>query len=567
MGSRKTTLTFFILVLCLSIAHLCINNYWWSLNKTPLSWDQSNHAQIAVKLYQCLDTHGISVKCLKISKFYPWGTYLIANFFFLFTGPSLATLRFVAWLFFTLTLVAVFLFFNQATKQPLVAFLVAFLLSFNPVVSEVSRFFMTDLNVLAWVFFSWYFLLKSHHFQKRFFTILSFLCFALALLAKLQAIFYLATPYLFELWSMRKIVIRHFFTLGIKRIGLNLIMGGSLFSLLVLPWYVLNFKDMAATTLYWSRADASRPGSLFSLTSLTWYAMLAFRYQLFPFLFILMLVGMFLFLFQEKKRSWVWYASIYIIGEYGLLSLFGNKHIRYSFNILVFLLYFLVYLIVRAWHKSKLLGSLLFVLIFGFEIFMFTTLSFKWPIKELVIVKKIPVIGWTEMVNISRYPVDGVHTEIWPTESIYRDLINMGSEQKPIDLLVLVDYPFLHAINFDLNLAFNPSYLSRLHIHPVSVDEFKAEGLVPYLRKFNYVLVTNNQIGYDWHFDYLERIKIQDYVLNNLENYELVKKYHFPLDDLDSSIVNGTNLSSRPLNRKKVCEQRQCDEIILLQTK
>lgn len=567
---KKTTLlkkSTLMILISLVLFHVLSNIVWWQLNKAPLPWDQANHTQIAQQLYYCFSSKPFSVDCWSISNYYPIATHLTAVVLFLFTGPSGFAAQFIGTFYFVLAIVGIFFFFRESTKNYRLALITTAIASFLPVIADVSRYLMTDMPLLAFTFWSMYFLRKADGFTKLKPTLIAFALAGLAVFTKWYGAFYLVVPFLWELVVARD----HLFS---KKKAVqtwrNILLGSGLAVLIISPWYVVNLKTMIEQTLFYSGADDSQAKNLLSFKALTWYVMLAFKYQLFPWLFGLLVAGIGLFVSTEKKKWWLWYVLVFVVAEYVIFTFFGNKAIRYSFQLVVFYSFFIAYLLDWLLQKYQRVGQIITGIVFAYVLFFYTTLSFEWPVHEYRYVSNIPLLGWTELINISDDPIKGVNPNHWPVDEVVDDLYQLSEKEPGYKILVLIDYPHFNTSNMLVSMLEKRAagYIPfQLEGPETRLAEIDAYGVETYLDNYDYFLVTTNEVGHDWHRGVFGRNKAQQYIFANLELYDQVSSYQFPLHDLLPAIIKGQDLPGNRLVRQKVCQKQTCDQFLLLKKK
>lgn len=547
--------------IALLVFHCLVNLWWWQLNQNPVPWDQANHTQLALRLFYCFQAGEPLATCWQISTYYPIVTHLVAAGAFFLTGPSIAVAQALGTVFFGLSLWGMLVFFSEATKRPGLGLLTTILVSLTPAVTDVSRYFMTDLALLAAFFWSLVFLRRSLGFTKLGPTLLFGLFAGIAVMTKWYAVLYLAVPVVWELGVLthqpRKI--------WLPAVG-NMTLGAVLASLIFAPWYALNWQLLLEQAKVYAGADASQPQALLSWSAIFWYLKLAYEYQLFLWPFLMMIIGLLVFIGTEKNALWKWYVVTFLIGQYVIFTLFGNKAVRYSFHLVVFWQFLNAYLIWWLAQKKQILGWWIGAVLVGFYLFLTINLSFGWPVtKPYEKVIKVPGIGWVKLLSITQYPMVQASPHAWPTDEIVNDLLKL-SQGQPWRVLVLVDYAQLNISTMYMELLEKGSP----QMYPLSFEGVFGSfqnipaDLGPYLRQYDLLLVTTNEVGPDWHRGVYERSRVQSYILGQTLEFEVVQSYNFPVEDLEPSVVTGTNIGGDRLPRKKTCRSQQCNQILLI---
>lgn len=559
---RQKSIAVWILCAVLIIQVLA-NLLWWSLNKAPVPWDQANHTQLAIRLFFCVRDQGLSPACLHVSDYYPIAAHSIAAVVFSLTGVSVVGTQFIGTGFWIFALFSIYLLMLEITRRPKLALMTVWSCSMLPVFVDVSRYFMTDLLLLGATCMAMWYLLRSRSFQGRSEVLWAGWWTAIALMTKWYAAFYLLPVYVWVFWRSRRFW--RITPLRNKAV-VSLSMAAAIIFAICLPWYLTNLQPMLEQTRIYAQADDSQPKELFTLTALTWYIQLAWKFQFFPWLFCLVVVGGGLYFATAWKKPFVGFVAYYVVTQYVLFSMLGNKAIRYDFHLLVFALMWLWYGL--AWIKSKwrVLGLSLIAVVMIYQIFFFMVLSYRWPIRgEHRWVVKFPVIGYTELFNISTNPIYPATTYEWPTSAIAKELV-ARSRTKPMRVLTMVDYRQLNTSNLIAHqLELTQKANDLLSIEVLESSGYKVgDDPATLLRQYDYVLVTTNEVGYDWHREVFPRVALQKYILSENGLLTVVGRYRFPLADLDPSIIQGSHQTGDRLPRQKVCKTHVCNEILVM---
>jgi 4-amino-4-deoxy-L-arabinose transferase-like glycosyltransferase len=561
---KKSTL---IMLTGIILFHIVVNMWWWQLNIVPLPWDQANHTQLAQQLFYCFSETPFSTECWKVSNYYPIATHLSAALLFVITGPSGQSAQYLGTVYFIAAILGVFCFFYESTRKQRLALLTATIFSLIPVITDVSRYLMTDMPLLAFTFWCMYWLRRTKHFTAVIPTLIAFGLAGLAVFTKWYGAFYLVVPFIWELVAARKVL---FSAKHRTTIWKNLALGAIVAAVIALPWYVLNFKSMLEQTLYYAGADDSQAKNVLSFEALTWYIMLAFRYQLFPPFFVLMTVGLVTFIVTERNKEWRWYVILFLLAEYIIFTFFGNKAIRYTFHLVVMYGFLIAYALEQLIEYKKWVGVAVGGVAISYLLFLCITLSFGWPVKSYRYLANVPLLGWTELVNISDDPIRGVDSYEWPVETVADDILQLGKNNPGSKVLILVDYPYFNTSNLMVALLEKsaPDQLPIFIEGPESrATVLQQAGPGAYFAEYDYIIVTTNEVGHDWHRGVFERGKAQQYLLSNVQNFNQVKQYRFPLEDLLPAIIEGQNLPGNRLVRQKACQKQRCDQLLLLEPK
>ena len=192
----KLLLTVIALV-SIILFHIILNLIYLKVEKCPPMWDQAWNALHSLKLYNHLkqfDIGGFFNSLLHIRRERAPLIFIAATPFyglFGFSADSATISNFVYLIIFVLAVYGI----GGKLYGNGVGLLSAFVASTIPIIAGLSREFLTDYGLSAFVALSIYVLLKTEYFSKRAFSAGLGLSFGLGMLAKITFPLFLAMPF------------------------------------------------------------------------------------------------------------------------------------------------------------------------------------------------------------------------------------------------------------------------------------------------------------------------------------------------------------------------------------
>lgn len=509
-------------LIVLLLFHLVANILWLSADKTPPAWDQAAHIRGVVLVNQWLTGRfwGKFPDLINALGGYPPLIYFIGGGWSVLAGVGVVNITFLNYLFLALAVVGVYKLARAVGGSQVTAFGAAMFFSFVPVIYDISRNFLLDLALVAWVVWGVYFWVKSNFLEHWNGSFWFGVCLILASLTKLNGFIYFGVLILMALVMMvrnRKwVVMEHLLVLG------------AIYIVAVGWWWILNFKNIYdyLTGLAGQGEPLTDPTNLWSWRTWLHYYKLFFLHQLSPTATVILtgVIGWWL----TKRVEWkkYWYLLLFVAFNYTVFTVIKNKDFRFTMpllSVVAVVFWLAVDEIKTAWVKKTVIGIL------GVYLgFYFLTNSFEWPIKkEFKLTVNTFLMGGVDVINVSDYPVRSPKVTVWPNREITSDLSYMVEEGKLLRVLVLINREEVNDNNLTL-------YREMEGIHSYdfgsvgSRAEFGSEGeLIGLLRQFDVFLVPDN--SYEPAPFYGINVKAygqaRDYILGHQNQFDLKKTY------------------------------------------
>ena len=571
---------YILILIAIVIFHLASNGLWEYLDKTPPAFDPSNHNRIAIEMKDCLLSLGKTSfsECMRLTPFYPpFMHYVVAVPMAIF-GNNIAIAQYVNTLFFILIPIAVYLWAGEIFKSKKTAIISAFLVTLFPELYVISRALWQEVPVVAFVFLSYYFLLRSKNFKISKYTYLAFLILAIGMLTKWTTAVYLFIPFLVAFIYSFKIQ-------PISKILTKVAIGGLIIAIIIGPWLLPNLKEFLFFSKFWSNPEPMEPKNILTIENSVYYlkSISTFTLGLIPItLFLLLSIPV----AKRLSRSNMFSAFGTIIFTYIYYIILGNKDSRYMLPLLPIFVGVIVYGLYNLSNILKRdlkvtnektisyahkLGYITIGTLLLYQTLQYVKFSYDVPKANIRIVKQLPIIGYADIINLSTqyYPaVPYNNSTNWPVEQIVEDIHKL-SEGRQVQVQSNVEYPKINSSNLLLEARVKkyPILINASWQMP-KVTRFKTDKeVIDFLLSKDFVLIPENEptIGYFFFKPIYNQISMA--VFNptvNRRGMNLIKTYKLPYKELDKMLTNSKNDDVKFI-REKYCADHQCDELYLYQ--
>lgn len=347
-------------------ALIVLANYCWLLvDKKPFAWDESIHYMGAIGYYRAVLTKGLGglAAFWTQSDFYPPVTEWITGMTFFVTGPHPDVAAFLN-TFYLIGTIILLLYISRSLFSVDSGVLASYLLISSAVISIQSKFFMLDIPLMFYCTLAFWAFIKSRLFMKRRWSIVYGVAFALAMLTKWSALFFLGLPPV-----VTAIVMTFKNEDERSRIWVNVIIAYGLGGLLAFPWYALHLVKLVKNTsgYFYERGALENDPVILSWQAWFYYLLGLFKQLSLPAGAVVLLgLG-----WSVYKRKHLALTGLWLLLPYIILTVIRNKDYRYTVPLLP-----IVCLMAASWleefdrkNKSRILivtglllvGQLLYV--------------------------------------------------------------------------------------------------------------------------------------------------------------------------------------------------------------
>jgi len=481
----------------------------------PPAWDQAAHLRNAVIWNRVMSGElNLSFKELIGQSWgYPPLMMFIGGLWSMIFGIGIIQITFLNTLFLIAGIIGVYLLTKELNKSEFSANLAAVIFSFFPVIFDISRNFLLDLPLTVLIIFGFWAFLKSKYLSDFRYSVLFVVCLILSSLTKINGFLYFIPIGIF--WIGYSIKFKK-----IENLKKAIMMTGA-YLIGVGWWWIVNWKNIYAYLDIAGKGEAvTDPMNLLSLNTWFYYFKLFSSQQIGTILTIVFLLSLFLFgkkLSKEKK----WLVGLFLVVNYLMFTIIKNKDYRFTMPMLPIVAVIIGIGLERIKDINKRFFKVLIGFLALFLVFNYFCNSFEWPVKkEYKLSLKMPVVGWIDIVNISEYPVKSVKTTNWPQKQIIEDIDN---EKR---VLVLINKEEIN----DNNLWLYRELASKtMDFESVgTMDKFNNEEEIKALiDKIDYVLLpdTTYELAPFYVINLKASIQARDYILDNIENWELINTY------------------------------------------
>ena len=509
--SNAGLVTVFFLTLLLWGTHFI----WFSKDTRPPVWDMALHQSYALNYLDGKDAENIQ-PWEKSGNYPPFVHLVIAAFFWLFhPGPHIAALANVPAsliLFWAVYQLAKDLAGSAAGRWS------AILLALTPYLIWISRETVLDYWLSAWYAAALVALRRTRGFQSHPWSLALGAILALGLLTKwlFAGIIFLPLVYVFVSGRTWKYPARcvHFFDSMI------------IAALVAAPWYIPNIPRLVR--YFGQNAEfGAREGEppVLTFQSLIYYLRLLEGYQLFGFLFAILLIAVFFCWKNRLIRDWK-FLVLSIAGIWLVMTLLRTKDPRFTMPFLAPLA-IVPGAWIQSWKRTRLnsalKGGLLAILCLQAYAANF---GIRWlPERTVLLTGYQGSMRWDWNLYLQNY--FGIFgrpaKENWRQDEILRKIAAHSREKSIQPALALIpDLPWFNEGNFNL--------YARMRKIPVRMRHLQsAAGGIDSFQGYNYILMTERDQGMSWttvHSAALNRI-----VVDNPNVFHLVELYVLPNGD------------------------------------
>ncbi len=446
MKERISKLGFYSkLFIGLVVFHLVFYAIFRHLHTAPQTFDSAGHMALAFKfahLYKDFLNGGETTlyDLLTTSFYYPPLMHWVGGLVTLIFGKSFNLMLYMVFFSFLGCLVLIRKIVLALGFGEKVAFYSALFYSFFPFVADQSRLFHTDIPMSFFLLLSLYFLIKSGGFRAKKYTLLFFVVAGLGMLIRWFVVFYLAVPVLYVLYLA---LVRD---KAVKQVLPQIVLGGGLFLVICLPWYVANLELLRIVSAFFAQGEKDDPQVFLSLENISYYLKNIGGFQILfaPFFFsIVALVRLY-----KVNKKWAILAVLELLVIYVLFTVIKNKNSRYVLGLLPVFGFLTAYgfsLVSKKVFKGVVLGLCLLG-------FFYTSLN-KVPVRSVESGAWGVLLAGPFYDNLYIYPyVFSYRTSQMDVEKLLTDVYFQAGNAgiKPVGVASSVDSEAVSVANLEL---------------------------------------------------------------------------------------------------------------------
>lgn len=451
----------YLYVAAIFIVLALLDIYFILKNSIPPAWDQSLHMTLAVgysELFSSFDLTGM----VMLSGFYPPFYHISTIPLLWLLGFSYQAAEMVNIIYLGILLFSVYgigkILFDKRT-----AVLSVLIIGMYTYLMNMRRTYLLDFALVSIVALSVYFLLKTDRFRDLKYSIAFGAAAGLALLIKWPAVFFIAGPFIYELYLLRSQsgVCRYcgkklgddvFKKNGemfcskshshkskekqpqgsnwTRNLALSFLVGVALAGIWYFPHFGEVKNSLSEGQQYWGEVEGDP--QVLSIPSFLYYIN-SVDIQISLFFSIIALAGL-VFMYRESNEKRVFfYASIII--PYLTFTLLRNKDVRYTLPVLIFIAIASAFWIERVADRKLKLGIIGLILIIGS--IQISTVTFG-----------IPAINAPSIYPEPNSPKN----EDWKVNDVLGAISSSlpGQINRPIFVVVIPDEPYVNGRTYEL---------------------------------------------------------------------------------------------------------------------
>ncbi len=540
---------------------------WLKLESMPPGWDESDHLTLSLQYYNILTNpgQGMISNLIMVDNYYPPFYHLSTMLTYFLFGTSMASAVSINILYFGILLFSVYgigkYLYNKETGLLAAAFI-----SLYPSMVGMRRDYLIEVALIATVALSIYLLLLSDHFRNRKYSIGFGIAFAVSILTKWTALFFIIGPLGLILYESF-IKNRSFFNKSSKKFctycgkeitnkkitygkesfcssncknswkkgqkknetgvnstpGINVILMGAVALCLALIWYAPHISEVYNTIVwgneYWGTTEGQP--EVFTLQSMLFYVFSLVNFQTSFIFFIPFIIGFAIILRYHLKSSF--FLLSWVVLPFILMTLMRHKNDRYTIPFIAAVAIISAFWIVSLKNK-KIKAAVIAVILLAGGIQLFTLADGLDVSKNFHI---DTMAGGLDMYSTELYGTSPPVSQDWMVEEALNSIMadaqtNPRMYNRVGYIGVVPDMPFTNGLTYGYY-----SYMKKLPFNVISVPYFEAlEPFVQNFLNFDYLIFKS---GENSGFSRKKLVSdMYDYFKQHNSSYVLIKEYNLP---------------------------------------
>ncbi len=513
---------------------------WLKIEAVPPGWDESLHLTKSLQYFNILTNPGAGMisNLIQVDNYYPPFYHFSTVLTYFLFGTSMDAAISINIFYFGILLVSVYgigkNLYNQET-----GLIAAVLISLYPTIVGMRRFYLIEIALIATVTLSIYLLLLSENFTNRKYSIGFGIAFAVSILTKWTALFFIIGPLAFVLYesfikkpadikNLRKKERKKQVSNTRPNPWINVLLMGATALLLSLIWYAPHISEVYKTIVwgneYWGTTEGDP--EVFTLQSIFFYVFALINSQISFVFFIVFLAGLIMALKNRNKSNYLLIS--WIILPYIVMTLLRNKNDRYTIASIAAIAVISAYWIASL-ERTKIKAIVLSIVMLAGGLQLFTLAQGIDMASDLRIKSSV---GNIYLYSAGSYGTRPPMSYDWKVEDAL-DSIIADSKTNPRmygrvgNLGIVPDMAFTNGLTYGYY-----SYLKKLPLNVISVPYFEAlDPFVQNFLNFDYLIFKSGENSGDSRKKLVK--DMYDYFDQHNSSYSLVKEYALP----DGSIL------------------------------
>ncbi len=522
---------------------------WLKLENVPPGWDESLHLTKSLEYFNIITNPGAGMisNLIQVDNYYPPFYHFSTVLSYFLFGTSMDAAISINIFYFGILLVSVYgigkYLYNQET-----GLIAAVLISLYPTIVGMRRFYLIEIALVATVTLSIYLLLLSENFKNRNYSIGFGIAFAISILTKWTAVFFIIGPLAFVLYEsfikkpahtkdLRKKGKKKNVSKTRSNPGINVLLMGAAALLLSLIWYAPHISEVYRTIVwgneYWGTTEGDP--EVFSLQSILFYVIALINSQISFVFFIVFAAGLIMALKTRHRSNYLLLS--WIILPYIVMTLLRNKNDRYTIASIAAIAVISAYWIASL-ERRKIKAIVLSIIMLAGGLQLFTLAQGIDIASDLRI--KTPA-GNIDLYSAGSYGTRPPVSNDWKVEEALDSIIadaktNPRMYGRVGYLGIVPDMPFTNGLTYGYY-----SYMKKLPFNVISVPYFEAlEPFIQNFLNFDYLIFKSGENSGDSRKKLVK--DMYDYFDQHNSSYSLVKEYDLPDGSMLTVYRNNYNI-------------------------
>ncbi|MDD5472605.1 MAG: glycosyltransferase family 39 protein [Candidatus Methanoperedens sp.] len=573
---RATKNKYILGVVLLFLLSALSDYIWLRLETEPPGWDEALHLTKSLQYYNILTNPGSDMisNLIQVDNYYPPFYHFSTVLTYFLFGTSMHAAISINIFYFGILLFSVY-GIGKSLYNSETGLISVVLISLYPGIVGIRRFYLIEIALVATVALSVYLLLLSDHFKNRKYSIGFGIAFAISILTKWTAVFFIIGPLAFILYESfikngyffkksmknkctycgKEIINKEityekglFCSSNCKNLwkkeqkkhinnrsnpGINFLLMGAAALLLSLIWYAPHlsevYKTIAWGNEYWGTTEGDP--EVFTFQSIIFYTIALINSQISFLLFIVFLAGLIIAPRSRLKSNYLLLS--WIILPYIVMTLLRNKNDRYTIASIA-----AVAIISAFWiaslnsKKTKAIIVSIIIVAGGFQLL---TLAKGIDLASDLRIKT--AVGNVDLYSAGSYGTRPPVTQDWKVEEAL-DSIMADARTNPRMygragyIGIVPDMAFTNGLTFGYY-----SYMKKLPFNVISVPYF--EALEPFKQNFlnfDYLIFKSGENSGDSRKKLVS--DMYDYFNQHNSSYTLIGKFTLP-DESELSVYRN----------------------------
>ena len=481
-----------ILLVLLLMFHVVNNVVYLKIDTRAPSWDEAWHKTISLSYYNKI-IGGVVSSSIEASKYPPlFHIFSIPLYFIFGTGEDVS--NFTNTIFLAILIISVYLIGKRVYSRN-AGLLAAFLVSMYPLVFGISRLYLIDLSVAAFVSLFFYLFIRFEDKMNWKNLLLLLFCVAVGVMLKQIFIVFIILPFIYILIKYLYYIKKRY---NIGKLRIIMFLAGVIAVISLISWYYLrNFSGFYLIGVITSNLSVGK----FFIN--LWKNILDLMNIQISFVYFLLFI--FSFAFIKRTRKWLLFIAWIIFPLLFLSYTHLTSEARYLMPIVPAIAVLSACAVFSIKNKKILAG--LIILLLAFSLVQYFDISYSQNIHSFK-------IGKISLYNNKVYLSSSAIQEDWQIDNIL-GFIESDSQNKKAVVEVNADIQ-----RFNQNVFAYFAYKYKYYNLAVFVSSQNPGDID------NYIITKTGNKGNTWRTKRID--SVDAYMMDNPQKFILIKKFILP---------------------------------------